>query len=44
MGFALLLAAVLFLLAHCGQRKTPSEDYAGQNQQSEQTLTGQDMV
>lgn len=41
MGFALLLAAVLFLLAHCGQRKTPSEDSAGQNQQSEQKLTGQ---
>lgn len=41
MGLALLLAAVLFLLAHCGQRKTPSEDSSGQNQQSEQTLTGQ---
>ena len=39
---ALLLTAALFLLAGCGQSKTPSEDSAaGQSQQSEQTLTGQ---
>lgn len=41
MGFALLLAAVLFLLAHCGQRKHLRRTPPGQNQQSEQTLTGQ---
>ena len=42
LGLALLLTAALFLLAGCGQSKTPSEDSAaGQSQQSEQTLTGQ---
>ena len=38
---ALLLAAALCLLAGCGQSNTPSEDSAGQGQQSEQMMTVQ---
>ena len=38
---ALLLAAVLCLLAGCGQSKTTSEDAAGDGRQSGQMTTGQ---